>query len=232
MIKLYQFPPAWGLPNPSPFCLKLETYLHMAKLPYQNVYVPFPQRAPKGKLPFIEDNGKRMGDSTLIIEYLKKTYGDSFDQSLRDSEKAQVHALRVMVEEHLYWCLLYYRWCPPGNWQKTKEAFFSRLPIVLRNIVPELVKKGVIKQLHGQGMGRHSATEIAEAATKDLWVLAEFLADRAFFLGNNPTSIDATMYGFLANVIWAPQESPIKEFTESQTNLIAFCERMKERYYR
>ena len=34
MIKLYQFKPAWGLPNPSPFCMKVETYLRMAGLSY------------------------------------------------------------------------------------------------------------------------------------------------------------------------------------------------------
>ena len=34
MIKLYQFPPAFGLPNASPFCMKLETYLRMAGLPF------------------------------------------------------------------------------------------------------------------------------------------------------------------------------------------------------
>ena len=35
MIKLYQFKPAWGLPNPSPFCMKVETYLRMAGLSYE-----------------------------------------------------------------------------------------------------------------------------------------------------------------------------------------------------
>ncbi len=30
MIRLFQFPPAMGLPNASGFCLKLETWLRMA----------------------------------------------------------------------------------------------------------------------------------------------------------------------------------------------------------
>jgi len=33
MIKLYQFPTAWGLPNPSPFCMKLEVYMRLAEIP-------------------------------------------------------------------------------------------------------------------------------------------------------------------------------------------------------
>ena len=35
MITLYQFPSRGNLPNPSPFCMKLETYLRMAGLIYE-----------------------------------------------------------------------------------------------------------------------------------------------------------------------------------------------------
>ena len=44
MIKLFQFPPYWGLPNASPFCMKVETYLRMTGIPYQNVYVRDPRK--------------------------------------------------------------------------------------------------------------------------------------------------------------------------------------------
>ncbi|MEN9397078.1 MAG: Glutathione S-transferase N-terminal domain, partial [Pseudomonadota bacterium] len=33
-------------------------------------------RAPKGKLPYIEDAGRTLADSTLVIDHLKATYGD------------------------------------------------------------------------------------------------------------------------------------------------------------
>ena len=51
MITLHQFPPAWGLPNASPFCMKVETYLRMCNLPYTTVNVLNPAKGPKGKLP-------------------------------------------------------------------------------------------------------------------------------------------------------------------------------------
>ncbi len=35
MITLYQTPMAWGTPNLSPFCFKLEAYFRMVGLPYQ-----------------------------------------------------------------------------------------------------------------------------------------------------------------------------------------------------
>lgn len=82
MIKLHQFPPLWGLPNASPFCMKVETWLRMAALPYETAVVFNPAKAPKGKLPFITDNGKVVADSGLIIDYLKETYGDKLDGGL------------------------------------------------------------------------------------------------------------------------------------------------------
>jgi hypothetical protein len=35
MIKVYQFEPAFGIPNASPFCFKLENYLRMAAIPFE-----------------------------------------------------------------------------------------------------------------------------------------------------------------------------------------------------
>ena len=60
MIKIHQFEPAFGLPNASPFCMKLETYLRMAGIPFA-LATPNMQdmrKAPKGKMPFIDDKGK------------------------------------------------------------------------------------------------------------------------------------------------------------------------------
>jgi glutathione S-transferase len=79
MIKLYQFNPAFGLPNPSPFCMKLKTYLRMTRIPFEIVPNASLAMAPKGKMPYIEDQGRVIGDSGLIIDYLKATYGGPFE---------------------------------------------------------------------------------------------------------------------------------------------------------
>ena len=72
MITLYQFSPVWGLPNTSPFCLKVETYLRMTEVPYEIKFVMDPRKSPKGKLPVIKMNGETIPDSELIIDYLKQ----------------------------------------------------------------------------------------------------------------------------------------------------------------
>ena len=66
MLRLFQFPPNFGVPNPSPFCLKVETWLRMAGMDYQVKTVFDPRKAPKGKLPFIELDGRVIAEDTAL----------------------------------------------------------------------------------------------------------------------------------------------------------------------
>lgn len=58
MIKLYQFEPAFGLPNASPFCMKVETYLRMAGLPYEIARNADIRKRRKGKCPTSKMKGR------------------------------------------------------------------------------------------------------------------------------------------------------------------------------
>lgn len=231
MIKLYQFTPAFGLPNASSFCMKLETYLRMTEIPFESVYVMETDKAPKGKMPYIVDGDKTMGDSGLIIDYLKQTYGDKLDVDLTTSEKAISLAMRRLIEENLYWAILYGRWLESANWEIIKEIFFGELPPIIKMTVPNLARNDIRKKLLGHGLGKHSAAEIYAIGCADITALSDFLADKTFFMGDQPTSLDASAYGILANTLWTPIELPIKTQAQQLPNLTAYCERMRDRYY-
>lgn len=231
MIILYQFPPVWGLPNASPFCMKVETYLRMAGLPHQSARGADIRNAPKGKFPVIEDDGRLVPDSEFIVDYLKATYGDPLDGRLMPAERAVALAVRRLMEEHLYWCAIYSRWGVAEHWAITKVAFFAGLPAPLRWFVPNLVRKSQLKALYRQGIGRHSRDEIYALGKADITALADFLADKPFFMGEQPTSLDATAYAFLANILQQPIADPLQAQARSFANLGRYCERMKERYY-
>ena len=55
MITLHRFKPQWGIPNPSPLCMKVETYLRMTAFAYKVIEEASPLNAPKKKLPYIDD---------------------------------------------------------------------------------------------------------------------------------------------------------------------------------
>ncbi len=229
MIKLYQFAPSWGI-SASPFCLKVETYLRMTELPYE-VVIGELGKAPKGKLPYIEDNGKVIGDSNLIIEYLKNTYGDKLDRSLSQTDKAISLAFCRLIDENLYWVIVYSRCGDPTNWPKTKAAYFEDLPAPLRLFVPNLARKSVFKSLAGHGMGKHTAAEMYEIGCRDVTALSDFLGDKPYLLGAQPTSIDANVYAIISNILWAPIVSPLQACAQNLTNLGSYCDRIKASFY-
>ncbi len=228
MIKLYQFAPVWGIPNPSPFCVKTETYLRMANLPYEK-HNALPPQAPKGKLPFIDDNGRKTADSRFIIEYLKETYGDTLDQHLNASQRAISVAMQRLVEDDLYWAKMYARWGKSdANWRENKRAIFGMIPAGIRDLVAAYERRLIRKQIWGQGLGRHSEDQIYRVGQQELTALSDFLGEKPYFMGDKPTTLDASAFGILVNLLWCPIESPLKEHAKTLNKLSAFCNRVKQ----
>jgi glutathione S-transferase len=231
MVFLYQFPPAWQLPSLSPFCMKVETYLRMTGVDYKPRVVVDPRRAPKGKLPYIEDGDDTVSDSQHIIEHLKRRYGDRLDERLGVEQRALGHAMRRLCEESLYFPTLYSRWIDPAGFVSLKRDVFSALPPIIRSITPRVARRNVENQLYQQGIGRHSREQIYAHGCDDIDALSVLVGDREFAVDDEPSSFDATLYSFLALNLVPPVHTPLKVRIEAKHNLVHYCARMKERYY-
>lgn len=231
MIKLYQFAPIAQVPNLSHFCSKVETYLRMAKLPYE-VETTLPMKAPRGKLPYIDDNGTIVADSRLIVDYLKKNYGDKLDGHLTATKRATALAIQRLVEEHFFWVTMYSRWWyTDENWQENKQAIFGVLPPVIRDAAAVVYRRLIKRQIYGHGLGRLTADEIFKVGKADLDAVATILGDKPYMMGSEPTSVDATVFGFLTNTINVPIESPVKDYALSKQNLVDYCSRMNAEFF-
>jgi glutathione S-transferase len=128
MITLYGFGPVWGLRDLSPFVGKVDTYFRLAGIPYRLERFPFfgIGGAPKGKLPFIEHNGRRIADSSFILAHVQNTFGKGPDAALDDAQRARGHAIRRLVEEHLYWVLVQNRLGPMPEVPKVGKTAVRR----------------------------------------------------------------------------------------------------------
>lgn len=231
MITLYQFARTWGLPNLSQFCVKLETYLRMNRIPYQIVET-LPLKAPRGKLPFIDDEGIRIADSRLILHHLQSKYGNHFDARLSTQEQAVAKAFQRLLEEHLYWIGMVTRWdYSDSNWQANKQAIFGVLPPIARDVAAAIYRKRIKNQILGHGIGRLSHDEQFELGNEDLDSLANFLGDKPYFMGEQPTSLDTSAYGILVNIVGSPIESPLKDQAMSRQNLHDYCRRMQAEFF-
>jgi len=231
MLEFYQFGPAWGLPDVSPFCIKLDLWLKMAEIEYSSVIDGDTRKAPKGKIPYIKLDGENIGDSELIIEHLKQRFGDSVDADLTPEQQARSHLITRMMHDSLYWVLLHCRWIEESGWQQVRPALFGDLPKPLRVLVPLLIRRSLKKSLHGQGLGRHNRDERMQVARNDIDALDVMLGDQSFFMGDEPHSVDATVQGFLICLIGPPIDNPVKQSLLGKPRLLDYYRRMNARYY-
>lgn len=230
MITLYTFGPAFGLPDPSPFVIKAEMLLKLAEVPYRADTHGF-SKAPKGKLPYIVDDGETVADSTFIRWHIEKKYGIDFDAPLNKQERAVAWAFTKLAEDHLYWPALHDRWLDDGNFQKGPARFFDRVPFPVRPVVVAMVRRGVRRALHQQGTGRHSRAEIAALSIHAIDAIADYLGDKPFFMGAEPTAVDATVFGFVAGILCPQFESAGRAAAERHHNLRRYVGRLAGRFY-
>jgi glutathione S-transferase len=231
IIVLHQFSRSFGLPSASPFCMKLETYLRMAELPHELVFEDRLDKAPKKKIPYIEHEGQKIGDSNLVIEYLQKKYGDRTDTHLSPADRAVSLAMRRMIDENLYWALVYGRWVDEKNWPITRSVYFGKLPPVVKQILPRVLRKRTIRSMTGHGMAKHTKDEVYEIGCRDIQALSDFLGDKEFFMGDQPTILDAAAHATIANLIKVPMDSPLRTKATELANLVSFSDRMTAKFY-
>jgi len=140
--------------------------------------------------------------------------------------------MQRLTENHLSWAFVYARFGKRDrNWAEDKRALFGKLPPVVRDLVAAFARRQMLKGLRGHGMGRHTEAEIYRLGRQDLDALSDYLGTKPWFMGDRPTTVDASAFGLLADLLWVPIESPLREHLRSLPNLTAFCERVRERYY-
>ena len=209
--------------------MKLETYLRLKNINYEPVYSL--QFSKKGQIPYIELNGEAFADSNCIIKELEKRGIAKPDEGLDDQQKAINHLVSITLENHtsiigFYWRYSYNmdEFCNKliikPNYPKNMFFFRKILPITM-NLRAFL-----------QGIGRHSLEEVCEFSFEDLKAISNLLKDQQFFNGDNPSTIDCTLFGHLVQFVLMPMEIPQKEYIKTNCyNLLAFVNRMKTKFW-
>jgi glutathione S-transferase len=230
MITLFTFGPAFGLPDPSPFVTKAETLLKMSGLAYKTDTHGF-RKAPKGKLPYIDDDGLIIADSTFIRLHLEQVHKIDFDARLSPADRGIAWAFEKLCEDNLYWAMVDSRWMVDANFNNGPRKFFDNVPAPLRPLVVPMIRRKIRNYLYCHGLGRHSRSDIERLANRGIKAIADQLGDKPYFMGGEPCGADATIFSFVAGFLSRFFDSPIRIATEKHANLVAYCERMMGRYY-
>jgi glutathione S-transferase len=230
MITLYTFGPCFGCPDASPFVMKAEMLLKLAGLPYQCSRRGL-VRGPKGKLPYIDDAGTIVADSTLIRLYLERQYAIDFDRGLTARDRGVAWSVEKMLEDHLYWIMVYWRWMIDANFERGPKGFFKRAPAMVRPLIEMMVRRKVRATLHGHGIGRHNDAEKTALADRCIDAFSQVLGDNRYLLGDIACGADATACAFIAGAIPRVFDSPLRDKLEATPNLMAYHQRMMAEFF-
>jgi glutathione S-transferase len=229
-IKLFVFPPMFEIPNLSPFCCKLETWLRIAQVPYQVVELRDPRSAPRKKLPFIEENGVRIADSSVIIDHLSRTREIDLDANLTPAQRTTSLFVKRTLEDHYAFAVAYTHLLSDAGAKHTRSPF-DALPSLLRPLIERVVQKSVKRVLWNQGILRAPHDGIIASAMDDWRAVVDVMSAEAFFFGEQVTNLDATVFGMLAPTVLTPIDTPIRAFLRSQPKVLQYAERMRSRYF-
>ncbi|MDR3526631.1 MAG: glutathione S-transferase family protein [Rhizomicrobium sp.] len=230
MITLHGSFPAFGLPHASPFVMKTEVQLKMAEIPYR-LERGFPADGPKQKIPYIVEADHKIGDSTFIRDHIEKAYGIDLDRGLTPDMRARSWAIERMLEDHLYWAIVYFRWMEEANFAAGPAHFFDTLPSELREEARIEARRAVACNLLGHGLGRHSQEEVADLGCRSMAALATLLGNKAYLMGPAMAAVDATAFAMIAAATAPIFTSPLKDFTLRCANLMAYQKRLMREFY-
>ncbi len=229
MITLHTFGPAFDLPDPSPFVAKAILLLKMSGLAFTETVADV-TKAPKKKLPSIDDNGTIVADSTFIRRHLEERHGIDFSGGCDDEALAAGWAVEKMLEEHLYWLIVYTRWEVDKNFDKGPRKFFDKAPAVVRPLVIWMVRRSIHKTLNLQGLGRHTENEMTFLARKDFQTVSTLLGSKPYLLGDEACGYDATLFAFLESAFCPTFDHPISNTVKEFENLNDYCRRMRAEF--
>jgi glutathione S-transferase len=221
MLTLYSYPTLFGIADNNGYGLKVFAFLKLAGVPFRHEHIFDASKAPRGQLPYITDSDDTVGDSETILAYAIDKYRLSIDAALTPAQRGQ-NLLITRTLDDLYWVMSYTRWKDERYWPLFRDALLREHP--------SLTEEGLVKakefnaqRYHYQGIGRYDPDAAMARGLADLAALATLIPARGFVHGDQPTSIDAGIYGFIANIYFYDIDTPLKQFVLAHDNLVQHC---------
>jgi glutathione S-transferase len=222
MLILYSYPSLFGVADNNGYGLKVYAFLKLAGVPFIHEHTFDASAAPRGQLPYIVDGDETIGDSDAIITHLIAKYQLTIDAALSSAQRDTDLLVKRMLDD-LYWVMSYSRWKDDRYYPSFRDA--------LKREHPHLTDDGLNKardfnfqRYYFQGIGRYPPEAAYARGVADLGVLGRLIPDRGYVHGDKPTSIDAAIYGFIANIHFYDIETPLKQCLGSHLNIVRHCE--------
>jgi glutathione S-transferase len=230
MITLFSYPVLFGVADNNGYGLKVFAFMRLVGLPFVHEHILDASAAPRAQLPYIVDDGVTLGDSESIISHLIGKYGLTIDAELGVRER-NLSLLVTRLLDDLYWVMSYSRWKDEHYWPAFRAALMREHAAVTSEALAK-AREFNFQRYYFQGIGRYEPEAAYARGLADLGLLADLVPANGYVHGANPTSIDAAIYGFVANIHFFDIDTPLKRFVSSRQNLVRHCLTIHERVMR
>ncbi|QGX99967.1 glutathione S-transferase family protein [Roseovarius faecimaris] len=231
MLTLLTFGPSFEMPSHSPFCVKAMALLHLSGQDWQPKYLSDPRKMPLGRLPVLKTaEGRLIPDSAHIQAYLEAE-GAAFDAGLSAQDKARSHALIRMVEGHLAAGMAHDRWLRDECWPEVREAFFNRVPRMMRGPVSGMIRRKVRAAMMINGIAQFSEEERLARLAQDLETISTTLGTGPFLFGERPTAADAAIAPVLDMIRTLPCDTGLRRLVRGSPALMGYIKRARAALY-
>jgi len=221
LLTLYSYPALFGVADNNGYGLKVFAFLKLTGVPFVHRHTFDASQAPRQQLPYIIDDDEVLGDSDTIIAHLIRRYGLTIDAALSAPQRDTAHLIGRMLDD-LYWVMSYSRWKDEEFWPAFSDALRREHPSVTDEALHK-AREYNSQRYYYQGIGRFVPAAAYARGLADLQVLADLLPAHDYMFGLEPTSVDASIYGFIANIYFYSIETPLKKFVTSHGNLVRHC---------
>jgi glutathione S-transferase len=221
MLTLYSYPSLFGVADNNGYGLKVFAFLRLAAVPFVHEHIFDASKAPRGQLPYIVDDADTVGDNESIIAYVTGKYGVRLDAELTPPQRTTNLLITRMLDD-LYWVMSYSRWKDERYWQAFRDALLREHPSLTVEGLAK-AKEFNAQRYYYQGIGRFDPDAAMARGLADLAAIAALIPSRGFVHGEKPGSIDAAIYGFIANIYFYTIDTPLKRFVVAHDNVVRHC---------
>jgi glutathione S-transferase len=222
MLTLYSWPALCGVADNNGYGLKVYAFLKLTGVAFTHEHLFDASNAPRGQLPYIDDAGEIVGDSDTIIAYLIRKYRLTIDNRLTPAQR-DTNLMVARLLDDLYWVMSYSRWKDERYWPAFRDLLMREHPALGEDSLLK-AKDYNAQRYHYAGIGRYPPDAAMARGLADLHVLADLIPAGGCVHGGTPTSIDAGIYGFIANIYFYPIDTPLKEFVVARDNIVRHCQ--------
>uniref|UniRef100_A0A1I7ZVZ3 GST_C_6 domain-containing protein n=1 Tax=Steinernema glaseri TaxID=37863 RepID=A0A1I7ZVZ3_9BILA len=214
-------------------CIAVRAYLKMISLPFRVDQRPNAEfMSPSGTVPFLKVDEHLVADFQPIVDLVAKK-GLKLSATLTDSQLIDMYAHMALIEETLKFVEMHICWFDKATYdQVTKQRYGMVYLWPLRHVLPPLKRREIYNYLDGMQWLDKTPGQLMDAADRVFRSLSVMLGSKDYFMGSQPTELDALAFGHLYTILTTELPNmDLAELVRKHDNLVKFCKKIDHEFF-